>query len=398
MQSTKKPLRRALGQSLVLLPLCAGLVACDLLPSDGPNANGMTARASASLKGQSEDTITRYVLISINSNTAQRAAEYYQQHRPPAIDSPWSTGAFGRVGVGDLLHVTIWEAGEVGLFSGRERRGTEVAVRVDTDGTIAVPYAGRFPVAGMSLAQVEARIVGGLAGQASQPQVTVVIAENVSSSVSVQGDVNKPGTYPVVKANQRLLDMVAIAGGARYPAYETTVRHTHGTAKINATLEEVIEQPDTLNLPVSAGDTILLSRKQQKFLAFGAVAQPGEQMFKKVSLTLADALGQAWGLDSSRADAMGVYLFRREPAELVRQEGLALPENEHEAIPVVYQLDLKNPRSFFAMNIFPVEPDDIIYVSTAPLAEVSRFFQILSGAANTVFIPRVLRGGGITGN
>ena len=157
-------------------------------------------------------------------------------------------------------------------------------------------------------------------------------------------------------------------------------------------LQEVIDEPEAFNVSVAAGDALLLTQKPRRFIALGAVAQPGEQIFRKSQLTLSDGLGQALGLDASRSDAKGVYLFRREPVELARRYGVPLLEEDRETVPIVYQLDLKDGKSFFAMIRFPVRPNDIVFVSTAPLAEAARFFQILSGATATVAIPRTLGG------
>jgi polysaccharide export outer membrane protein len=383
-----------------LLALSLSLAAgCDLLPSDGPNANNVIANSSGALKSDAASTsVTRYVLVSVNGRIAEMAAQYYQ----PAVDAPPATfqnsaSAFGGIGVGDVLRVTIWEAGDVGLFVQRDRKSTDVTVRVDTDGTIALPYAGRFPVAGRRLSEVETTIVQRLQGQAAQPQATVIVMENVSSSVSVQGEVNKPGPYPVAKANQHVLDAIAMAGGAKYPPYETFVSVTRGRAKMQAYLQDVIDKPEIFNVPISAGDAVLLTRKQQKFLAFGAVALPGEQVFRKETLRLSDGLGQVLGLDPNRSDAKGVYLFRREPLDLARRYGFQPLAEDQGTMPIVYQLDFKDPKSFFAMTSFPLQPNDILFVSAAPLSEASRFFQILSGATNSVAIPRTLLGNYPTG-
>ena len=379
---------RRIDRYMVVVGLCIASTGCDLLPSDGPNANGMLAHASVNLKA---NPVMRFALVGIDSRIARDAEQFYQ---PAMIVVPAAfqqIGSFGRAGVGDVLRVTIWEAGDVGLF-GKDRKGADMTVRVDVDGTIALPFTGRLPVAGRRLSEIETAIVSRLEGQAVQPQATVMVVDNVSSAASVQGDVGKPGPYPVAKANLRLLDMIAIAGGAKYPPYETRVRITRGRSTMSVSLQDVIDQPEKFNVSVAAGDTLLLTRNAQKFLALGAVAQPGEQVFRRSPLTLSDGLGQALGLDPSRSDAKGIYLFRREPVELARRYGVQLLPEDRDTVPIVYQLDLKAPQSFFVMSGFPVRPNDILYVSAAPLAEVARFMQILSGATATVAIPRTLAG------
>src|SRR6266404_4257740 len=395
MRRIGSPMWRRVGRCVLASGLCVTAAGCDLLPSDGPNANGMLGQASAHLKADSS-AVTRFAVVGIDARIARDAEQFYQ---PTASTLPAEfrkSGAFGNVGIGDVLRVTIWETGEPGLF-GPERKGTDVTVRVDVDGTIALPYAGRFPVAGKRLAEIEKIIVSHLDGQAVQPQATVMVAQNVSSATSVQGEVMKPGPYPVERTNQRVLDMIAMAGGAKTQPYETAVRLTRGSSTMSVSLQEVMDQPETFNVPVAAGDALLLSRKPQKFLAFGAVLQPGEQIFRRAPINLADGLGQVLGLSPDRSDAKGVFLFRREPVELARRYGVGLLPEDRDTVPIVYQLNLKDPKSFFVMNSFPMRPNDILYVSPAPLAETARFFQILSGATQSVAIPRTLLGNYPTG-
>lgn len=375
---------------LVAAVLCLAVGACDLLPSDGPNANGMLAHASESRKADPA-AVMRFALVTVDARIARDAEQFYQPVLPSVPAAFQRSATFGQAGVGDVLRVTIWEASETGLF-GNDRKGTDVTVRVDPDGTVALPYAGRFPARGKRLPDIEKDIASRLAGKVVDPQVTVMVAQNVSSAASVQGDVNKPGPYPVERTDQRVLDMIALAGGTKYPPYETSLRLTRGRSTMMVPMQDLVDQPETFNVPVAAGDALLLSRKPLKFVALGAVQQPGEQIFRKSTLSMTEALGQTTGLESSRADAKGVYLFRREPVDLARRYGVQLLAEDRETVPVVYQLNLKDPQSFFAMNAFPVRPGDILYVSPAPLADAAKFFQILSGATATVAIPRTLGG------
>jgi polysaccharide export outer membrane protein len=391
MRSIGRPSWRLVGWRAIASGLCAVAAGCDLLPSDGPNTNAMLAHATANLKANPNAAVMRFAIVGIDSRITGDAEQFYQPTTSAVPGVFQKSGSFGNAGVGDVLRVTIWEAGE-GLF-GRDRKGTDMTVRVDVDGTISLPYAGRFRVAGRRLSEIEAMIVSKLEGQAVQPQATVIIADNVSNAASVQGDVTKPGPYPLSTTNQRILDMIAMAGGAKYAPFETAVRITRGRSTMTTSLQEVIDRPEMFNVSVAAGDALLLTRSQQKFLAFGAVAQPGEQVFRKATLNLSDGLGQVLGLDAQRSDAKGVYLFRREPIELARRYGgIQLLAEDRDTVPIVYQLDLKDPKSFFVMGRFPMRPNDIIFVSAAPLAEAARFFQILSGATGTVAIPRTLLG------
>ena len=382
---------RILRPLAALVSLAVVTAGCSLLPSDGPNSNGMLANASRRVKADPA-SVMRFALVDIDARIASDARKFYQPTLPVIPSVFEKQGSFGLVGVGDVLRVTIWEAGDGGIFASKDHKGADLSVQVDIDGTIALPYTGRFRVAGKRVAEIEAAIVANLNGQAVQPQATVVISERVSSTISVQGEVIKPGPYPVVQTNQRVLDAIAMAGGAKSPPYDTSVRLTRGRATMAVSLQDVVDQPERYNVTVGAGDALLLSLNQQKFLALGAVVQPGQKAFAKTRPSLSDGLGQVLGLDSTRSDAMGIYLFRREPLDLARQYGIQPLAEDHDAVPIVYQLNMKDPKSFFVANTFPMQSGDILFVSTAPLAEASHFFQILSGATGSVAIPRTLLG------
>jgi polysaccharide export outer membrane protein len=381
-----------LRRFLVLALPALGIAGCDLLPSDGPNANYVLAGAIEKKKADPAAAV-QFALVGIDSRIAAEVDRFYQAppvRLPPAFRK---NPGFGLVGVGDTLHVTIFESGGAasGVFSQAGKGGApELTVRVDADGMITIPYAGRIQAAGRNIATIEKTIEKGVADQVVEPRVMIFVAESISSIVSVQGEIAKPGFVPLVKPDVRILDVIALSGGSKFPPYETNVRLTRGRSTMDVGLQTIIEQPDAYNVKVDGGDALLLTRTIRKFIALGAVVRAGDQIFLKQSIQLSDALGQVVGLDASRSDAKAVYLFRKEPAELAQRCGIALSPGNRDYVPVVYQLDLKDPKNFFVLTSFPVRPNDILYVSSAPLADVAKFMQILAGATGAVTIPRTL--------
>lgn len=364
---------------------------CDLLPTDGPNANNVLAGAAERRKAEAA-AMGRFALVGLDSRIASEVEQFY---RPSLVSPPAAfqkVKAFGTVGVGDLLRLTLWEAPGSGLFSREGKNGAEVDLRVDADGTISVPYGGRIPAKGRTVGALEKAVEESLKTLTVDPHATILVAESISGSITVQGEVAKPGPVPLVRPGERILDAVALAGGAKFPPYETTVRITREGAAFDVGLQALIDHPDVYNLKLSGGDSILLIRTPHKFIALGAVGNPGAHFFTKSAPTLSDALGQVLGLESQRADAKAMYLFRKEPVELARRCGVMLEMDEHQRVPVVYQVDMKDPKSLFVLGVFPVESRDILYVSTAPLSDVGKFMQIVSGATSTVAIPRTLFG------
>ncbi len=146
------------------------------------------------------------------------------------------------IGVGDAVTVTIWEAGPGGLFSPSASQTTAVVNAVSTgansatipeqvvgrDGGITVPYAGRVHVAGKTTRAVQKVIEQALEGKAIQPQVLVNVTKAVSSSVNVNGEVVSGARVPLSVKGDRVLDVIAEAGGVQLPGQRRLRRTVSG--------------------------------------------------------------------------------------------------------------------------------------------------------------------------
>ena len=86
--------------------------------------------------------------------------------------------------------------------------------QVNASGGLSVPIAGPVDVGGLTPAQAEDRIEERLrAAYVRAPQVSVNVEESLSRYVTVDGEVDQPGNYPLVN-NMTLMRSVAAARGA----------------------------------------------------------------------------------------------------------------------------------------------------------------------------------------
>ena len=86
-------------------------------------------------------------------------------------------------------------------------------VQTDAGGRISFPLAGIMEAAGKTPGELEAEIEQRLRGQyVRDPQVTVNLKETVSQVITVDGQVKKPGLYPVI-GKMTLMRAVATAEG-----------------------------------------------------------------------------------------------------------------------------------------------------------------------------------------
>jgi polysaccharide export outer membrane protein len=297
------------------------------------------------------------------------------------------------VGSGDVLEVTVWEASPATLF-GFAPAGANPAILtsrattlpeqvVDDDGFIFVPFGGRIAAAGKTLQVIEAEIVSRLAQKANQPEVLVRMTHNLSSNVTVVGEVNASTRVPLVPGNERLLDALAAAAGVRQPVNKMTIQVTRASNVYSLPLETIIRDPEQ-NVPLQPGDVVTALFQPYSFTALGATGKNEEVNFETQGITLAQALARSGGLIDSRSNARGVFIFRFEPKNALswpREPTLTTAEG---LVPAVFRVDLTDPRSFFFIQSFPIENRDILYVSNAPINEVQKFLNVLFTVAYPV--------------
>lgn len=303
-----------------------------------------------------------------------------------------------RVGNGDALEISVWEAPPAMLFGvtntdPRLLAGTAIVTQfplqvVDTDGTISVPFAGRIKVTGATPREVEARIITRLKGKTNQLQVLVRIAQNSSANVTVVGEVRNSMRVPLTPAGERLLDVLAAAGGVSQAVEKMTLQVTRGDRVRSLPLETIVRDPRQ-NILMGAGDVVTALFQPYAFSMLGAAGRNEEVPFEAKGISLTQALARAGGVDDERADRRGVFIFRFEdPAGLSWLTPIATTVEGR--VPVIYQLDLGEPAAFFAAQRFRIENGDVLFVSNAPAAELNKFLRIVSSITAPVLTVRAL--------
>lgn len=293
------------------------------------------------------------------------------------------------LGVGDIISVTIFEAAAGGLFIPQEagsRAGNFVTLpnqEIDKAGLISVPYADLVRAAGRTLSQVKFDIEQRLRNRAIDPQAVVTLVDGRSSQVSVTGEVNASIRYTLSKSGERILDAVARAGGPRYPAFETYVTLRRGSRTAKAYLNQIIESPDE-NVYLYPGDTVVLNREFRSFMALGASGQNGQINFDNETLSLSQALGKAGGILDSRGDPAESYVYRLEYKKTAAQMGFDTTPYLTPMVPVIYRVNLREPDGFFLAGKFMMRDGDVLFVSNAPIAEITKLLSLLQLGANSV--------------
>ena len=266
-----------------------------------------------------------------------------------------------------------------------ERRGVTIPdQQVAPDGTIAIPYAGRISAAGRTPAQVQQTIEALLANKALGPQVLVIVKRSDANAVTVAGEVVAGARIPLSSSGDRLLQLIAAAGGAKTPVYETFVRLSRNDVTATIPLERLVTEP-TENIYAWPGDVITLVRTPQTFSVFGAMGRNAAITFDAANITLSQALAKSRGLRDDLANPKGVFLFRYEPGSILRALGLPLAAHASDgASPVAYRFDFSDASSYLLAEQFPVRDKDIIFVADAGAVQVGKLFTLLQTVTGPV--------------
>lgn len=373
---------KRLGRSLAAGSLMLGLAACALTPSAGPSTRVIGKNNGVALD---ESTVA---VVDVSNELAHRLVANTKVPRfSEVLGESQPVGTL--IGRGDVLDISIWEAPPAALFgsiSGDARgSGTNSTSRgaslpeqvVDNDGRVFVPFIGPVAVAGLTPGRVETIIVSRLAGKAHQPQVLVRVAQNTNRTVTVVGEVTNSARIPLGPRGERLLDVLALVGGTRHPVAKTTIQIARDSQLVRMPLDAVIGDPQQ-NVRLKPGDVVTALFQPFSFTALGATGRNEEIPFESTGLTLSQALGRAQGLQDSRADAKGVFIFRLEPAEMLAGEpGVLAKPLPNGTVPVIYRVNLRDPRSLFIAQTFPIRDKDVLYVSNAPIADIQKFVNVI---------------------
>lgn len=283
------------SKAIAFATLLVLLTGCGNLPNQGIQRNDVENGEPSGVSGN-------YLVIDMEQMSAPRNQQRFAPNQWPLFPKK-ATERFGLIGPGDVLNVTIWEAGSSGLFSSgagsssgsSATMGQVNGIEIDPDGFLYFPYLGRFYASGVSTGDLSTILAKMLAEKTKDPQVQVERIKNASNRVSVLSGVKNPGVYELGSNEEDVLDVLAKAGGSMFPSYESLVRVTRDETSKAVYLDHLIQSPDS-NFCVLASDEISIERKPKNFTVLGAVRRSGQYNFGHSSISILEGLAKARGL------------------------------------------------------------------------------------------------------
>ena len=376
---------------LIALAAAALLPACSELPGTGPKSNAVQSLATTRLQS---DTALPYALVDVSADTlgflSQPNVVSFQGAFPDKRPKPQQLA-----GVGDVLNISIFEAAPGGLFTPATAAGARPGnfvdlppQAVDQNGNITVPYAGEIPAAARTLTEIQQAIVARLRNRAIEPQVVVSLNQQHSSVVSVLGDVNTPGVLALNSVGERLLALLARAGGPKFEAIESYVTLQRDGKKVRVLLSRVVHDPRE-NIFIRPNDVIFITHEAPTFTALGALNQNvfgfnSEIPFDVETLTLAQAIGKAGGLNDQQSDPAEVFVYRYEDRRFLEKLGVDTTKFNYERIPTIYRVNLRDPSGYLLAAGCQMRTKDVLYVANARVVDYYKLLTLINNTANTV--------------
>ena len=215
-----------------------------------------------------------------------------------------------RLGAGDVVRVNVFQNPDLSI----ETRITEA-------GVVSYPLLGNITLGGLTVTEAERVIANGLRNGnfVKQPQVTLLVLQVRGNQVSVLGQVNRPGRYPLEVADMRLTDVLATAGGTGPNGAELVV--VTGTRKgqpfrVEVDLPTLFSQNGRdKDILLLNGDTVWVDRQPLVYI-YGEVQRPGPMRLER-DMTLLQALATGGGL-TQRGTEKGIRVHRKDAAGNVR--------------------------------------------------------------------------------
>jgi polysaccharide biosynthesis/export protein len=228
------------------------------------------------------------------------------------------------LGTGDLLAIHASNVPEL----------TDKPVRIDLNGYINLPVAGRIQAGGLTVEGLEAAVATRLKVYLEEPDVSISITEYQSQPVSIFGEVAGPGVHQL-QGRKTLVEMLALAGGLRTdagPTVRITRRLEYGrvplpgatddpTGKFSVAILDIkpLVQAKTpeKDIQIEPYDIISVPRAELIYIA-GDVTKSGPLFLAdRSTMSIMEALSSTGGVTKT-ADTKKASILRPVPGSAIR--------------------------------------------------------------------------------
>lgn len=269
-----------------------------------------------------------------------------------------------RIGPQDVLLVTVWDHPELTLPLGQFRSDSATGMVVDEDGCLFYPYVGRVKLSGLTVVEARALLTTKLDKVLEKPQLDVKVLAYRSQKVFVGGEVRNPAVYTITDVPFTLAEAVNRAGGFLPTADQSHVAVSRGNRTWSLDFLDLMARGNRIGqVLLQDGDSVQVqSRDEAPVYLLGELRNPRSVPTYNGKLSLAQAISDAGGINSTSAEARSIYVFRQGQAESQVE---------------VFHLDAYNPLAMVLADRFSLRPRDVVYVDAGPLVRWNRVVSLI---------------------
>ena len=346
------------------------------------------------------EPITPQLLLKLNAAPDPAA----KPQANPALQQALQNYRY-KVGPQDVLRIIVWNHPELtfpqfafsnvtselgGAYSPFYQTSQENGFVVNSDGSIFFPFVGSIGVAGLTTGEIRAKLSQALTAYIKKPQLSVSVVGFHSQQYQLAGAVMKPGLYPITNVPITVSQAIDAAGGA----IRSLPSVTNPSAALSLSLADLghvilvnDRQREVLNLRdfyrygnqqqdrlVRAGDIIEVPDNTfDQVHLIGEVLKPGNYAISGGELNLAQALGEAGGLNLNTANPARIFVFR----------------GAYEK-PQVFWLNARSPDTMLLATQFELKPQDVVFVATSGLGAWNRVVSQILPTVQTLYETKVI--------
>lgn len=313
-----------------------------------------------------------------------------------------------RVEPQDVLQVTVWghpefspggsalqalaasggPSGSIGAAAAQSPGKSGFTVQ--SDGTIYFPYVGSIQVAGLTTGGIRAKLAKALSSYVHNPQMSVIVVGFHSQTYQLSGAVSRPGLYPITNVPRTVSEAIQSAGGIlqTVPTVSISSRSSampladlahvlyihNGKRQVlnlraffldgDESQDRLLHPGDIIQVPDNSFDQVHL---------IGEVRQPGNYPLDNGQLNLAQALGDAGGLNLITANPARIFVFRGAYRK-----------------PEIFWLDARSPAAMLLATQFRLKPQDVVYIATAGISTWNRIVTQILPTVQALYETKVL--------